>query len=215
MIHWVFQSARAAALWAMLLGLWTGCANGPHQAELTTLADLKDSLATAKSMLGQLDVDTLASTRAWASEELRAFEVMLSDSGMVLSKEEGLVIAEVSRARRLLKDFPDRIVRTDASIDRALNQISSFAHLLESKAPTDGAGHAVDSAYISDNLAQEVRIARALLASVEETTQYAERGSLTAAAVRTDADRLKTQLRARLAQLVIARSEDGANPTPR
>jgi hypothetical protein len=208
MIHRVLSSTRVATVSVLLLGMAVGCANNPHQAEIAELQGLRDSLEAAKADLVQLPADTLNATLTWATDEFRNFEVMMRDTGMVLTKDEGLIVAEVSRARRLLKDFPERRTRIGEAIDRALNQTAGLAQLLTEQQATDGAGNTVDSAYIADNLRLELRIGRDLCASVAETADYAERGQATAEAVREQADSLATVLRARLAQLVLARAND-------
>lgn len=208
MIHRVFPSTWAVTFAVMLFLVFAGCANNPHEAEIAELQNVRDSLVVAQSDLAQLPADTLTATLTWATDEFRNFEVMMRDTGMVLTKEEGLIVAEVSRARRLLKDFPERRSRIGEAIDRALNQTTGLVQLLSEQKTTDGAGHAVDSAYIADNLRLELRIGRDLCASVTETADYAERGLATAEAVRDQADSLATILRARLAQLVLARAND-------
>ena len=208
MIHRVLLSTRVATFAVLLLGLFSGCANNPHQAEIAELQGLRDSLVSAKMDLAALPADTLTATLNWATDEFRNFEVMMRDSDMVLTKPEGLIVAEVSRARRLLKDFPERNARIGEAIDRALNQTAGLVELLNEQKSLDAAGNTVDSAYIADNLRLELRIGRDLCASVAETEDYATRGLATAEAIRSQADSLATTLRARLAQLVLARANN-------
>ena len=204
MIHKSMSQWLASAFFA---GVLLGCA-GPHKSEIAELNGVRDSLSAAQAQLATLPADSLAATRAWAVDALREFEVMLKDSGMTLTREEGLIVAEVTRAKRLLKDFPDRITRIDGSINRAQHQIDGLIALLDNRAATDGAGNPVDTTYIRENVTRELRVARDICASVEETKLYARRGLEVKAGAVASVDSLQTVLRARLATLVLNRTED-------
>lgn len=204
MIHKSMSQWLTSAFFA---GVLLGCA-GPHKSEIAELNGVRDSLSAAQVQLASLPVDSLSATRTWALDALREFEVMLKDSGMTLTREEGLIVAEVTRAKRLLKDFPDRINRIDESINRAQHQIDGLIALLDSRAATDGAGNPVDTAYIRENLIRELRVGRDICASVEETELYARRGLEVKAGAVASVDSLQTVLRARLATLVLNRTED-------
>jgi hypothetical protein len=199
MSHWLTSAFFAAVL--------LGCA-GPHKSEIAELNGVRDSLSAAQTQLATLPVDSLATTRSWAVDALRDFEVMLKDSGMTLTREEGLIVAEVTRAKRLLKDFPDRITRMDESINRAHHQIEGLIALLDSRAATDGAGNPIDTTYIRENVTRELRVARDICGSVEETKLYARRGLEVKAGAVASVDSLQTVLRARLATLVLNRTAD-------
>jgi len=214
MIQRVFLGRPTLALLVFWLTFCVGCSEGPYSAEMSELKMLQDSLRTCQGQLSAIPIDSIMVAKNWADGELSTFEVMLSDSGMSLSKNEGLIIAEVSRAKRLLKDFPDRIQRIDQSIDRALNQMHDLTELLAQQAPQDAAGNVVDSAYIRQNVGRELRIARDIIRSVSETEKYALRGGATAEAIQWQADSLKTVLRARLAQLVLGRSDENGTGKP-
>ena len=214
MIQRVFLSRPTLALLVFCVAFCVGCSEGPYSAEMSELKTLQDSLRTCRGQLSAIPIDSIVAAKTWADGELNTFEVMLSDSGMSLSKDEGLIIAEISRAKRLLKDFPDRIQRIDQSIDRAMNQMHDLAELLTQQAPQDAAGNYVDSAYIRQNVSRELRIARDIVRSVSETEKYALRGDATVEAVQGQADSLKTVLRARLAHLVLGRSDENGNGQP-
>jgi hypothetical protein len=154
-----------------------------------------------------LPADSIAQAKSWAEQILWDFELLVADSSAQLTREEGAVISEVARARRLLKDGPERLRTLATSGERTELQLVALIEALRSGATTDGAGTPIDSAYIATNTARELTFARAFLTSVAETQDLARRGLDIAAAATAPADSLKTVLRARYAQALIAASE--------
>ena len=104
-------------------------------------------------------------------------------------------------------DGPERLRTLAQSGERTENQLVALIEALRSGAATDGAGTPIDSAYIATHTARELTFARAYLTSVAETQDLARRGLDIAAAATAPADSLKTVLRARYAQALIAASE--------
>jgi hypothetical protein len=190
------------------LAMLAGCGpRGPKGAAVEELEGALDSVRTAREALGGVPADSIAQAKSWAEQNLWDFELLVADSTAQLTREEGAVISEVARARRLLKDGPERLRTLAQSGERTENQLVALIEALRSGAATDGAGTPIDSAYIATHTARELTFARAYLTSVAETQDLARRGLDIAAAATAPADSLKTVLRARYAQALIAASE--------
>lgn len=174
---------------------------------MAELEGVLDSVRTAREAIAGLPADSIAQAKSWAEQNLWDFELLVADSSARLTREEGAVISEVARARRLLKDGPERLRTLAESGERTEHQLVALIEALRSGAATDGAGTPIDSAYIAANTARELSFARAYLTSVAETEDLARRGLDLTAAATAPADSLKTVLRARYAQALIAASE--------
>ena len=183
------------------LAMLAGCGpRGPKGAAVKELEGALDSVRTAREALGGVPADSIAQAKSWAEQNLWDFELLVADSTAQLTREEGAVISEVARARRLLKDGPERLRTLAQSGERTENQLVALIEALRSGTP-------IDSAYIATHTARELTFARAYLTSVAETQDLARRGLDIAAAATAPADSLKTVLRARYAQALIAASE--------
>lgn len=201
--------AKVAWIAAVAGLVLAGC--GPKDARDTSVDELEgalDSVRVARAALMELPADSIAQAKSWSEQHLWDFELLVSDSTAQLTREEGAIISEVARARRLLKDGPERLRTLAESGERTESQLVALIATLESGATTDGAGTPIDSAYIATNTARELSFARAYLVSVAETQDLARRGLDIAAAAAAPVDSLKTVLRARYAAALIASSEE-------
>jgi hypothetical protein len=201
--------AKVAWIAAVAGLVLAGC--GPKNARDASVDELEgalDSVRMARAALMELPADSIAQAKSWSEQHLWDFELLVSDSTAQLTREEGAIISEVARARRLLKDGPERLRTLAESGERTESQLVALISALESGATTDGAGTPIDSAYIATNTARELSFARAYLVSVAETQDLARRGLDIAAAAAAPVDSLKTVLRARYAAALIASSEE-------
>ena len=82
-------------------------------------------------------------------------------------------------------------------------QLQLLTEAIAQNARVDGAGTPIDSTYIAEQVQTEVRIARELIAALDETTDLARRGMNVVEGARLDNDSLQTILRARLAQYIL------------
>ena len=197
--------------WIAAVAAWVLAGCGPKDARDTSVDELEgalDSVRVARAALVGLPADSIAQAKSWSEQHLWDFELLVSDSTAQLTREEGAIISEVARARRLLKDGPERLRTLAESGERTESQLVALIAALESGATTDGAGTPIDSAYIATNTARELSFARAYLVSVAETQDLARRGLDIAAAAAAPVDSLKTVLRARYAAALIASEEE-------
>jgi len=169
------------------------------------LLQLADSIEVEANALAGLSAAEASGAFLWAQENLREFELLLEDEEMTVTREEGEIISQVSRARRLLKDQSKRRQSILNSQQRTLLQLRGLAQALATEATHDSQGTPMDSAYIAENVARELQMGRTLKATIEETKSYASRGRKTVEEIKPQSDSLQTQLRGRLARLILER----------
>ena len=174
--------------------------NEPRVAELTALAD---SVQWQQRLLEDPSTARAAEAATWAENNLREFELLLDDGNVVVSKEEGRIISDVSRARRLLKDQGSRRTSLPKSAARAIGQLQGLAQAIASGAGKDAAGSPIDSAYIAREMKVELAIGRDVMRALEETQQLAERGIAIWQKTASRCDSLQTVCRSRLAKAII------------
>ena len=169
------------------------------------LLQLADSIEVEANALAGVSAAEASGAFLWAQENLREFELLLEDEEMTVTREEGEIISQVSRARRLLKDQSKRRQSILNSQQRTLLQLRGLAQALTNEATHDSQGTPMDSAYIAENVARELQMGRTLKATIEETKSYASRGIKTVEEIKPQSDSLQTQLRGRLARLILER----------
>lgn len=179
----------------------------PRQAALDQLHELHESVSVAYEQLRALPADSILASARWARVNLQELELLMSDGHIEITKTEGAIVSEVSRARRLLKDHESRRNRLTQNTERTQLQLKLLTEAIAQNATVDGSGKPIDSSYIAQQVAIETRIARELIEALEETIDLAQRGVLVAQGARADNDSLQIVLRARLAQYIL----DGAN----
>lgn len=179
----------------------------PRQAALDQLHELHESVSVAYEQLRALPADSILASARWARVNLQELELLMSDGHIEITKTEGAIVSEVSRARRLLKDHESRRNRLTQNTERTQLQLKLLTEAIAQNATVDGSGTPIDSSYIAQQVAIETRIARELIEALEETIDLAQRGVLVAQGARADNDSLQIVLRARLAQYIL----DGAN----
>ena len=191
-----------AACLSLVITLLIGCTSqgDPRAEELNALAD---SIHANLRLLDQPRAEQAVEAAEWATRNLREFELLLEGGLVTVSKEEGEIISDVSRARRLLKDQGQRRNSLPKSATRAIGQLHGLAEAIQSGAAEDATGSAIDSAYISREMQTELAIGRDVVQALQETQQLAERGIAIWQSTAARSDSLQTICRARLAKAII------------
>lgn len=190
------------ALLGLVATLLFGCApqGDPRAGELSALAD---SIQTHLRLLDQPSAEQSAEAAEWATRNLREIELLLEGGLVTVSKEEGQIISDVSRARRLLKDQGQRRNSLPKSAARAISQLRGLAEAIRSGATADATGTAIDSTYIAREVQAELAVGRDVVKALVETQQLAERGIAIWQKTSVRSDSLQTVCRARLAKAII------------
>lgn len=184
----------------MVLG---ACGTAPHRAELEALESALLAMQTSASAYAELPQDSIDATREWATTQLQDFELLASDSSVVLSRPEGAIISDVSRVKRLLKDNPQRRQALEKAQAQATSQIQMLMEALRSNATVDGVGTPIDSTYIRLQVKAECTAAEQVAASWRETANYATQALSLAQSTIPMSDSLGTELRKRLARWIL------------
>ena len=191
--------------WIVAMSLCACQSNVEFQNQENQLVGLADSIEIDAQALVSIPAEDAANAFQWAQKNLREFELLLEDEDMTVTREEGAVISEVSRARRLLKDQSKRRKSLANSQKRTLLQLRGLAQALAHEATHDSQGTPIDSAYIAQNLSRELEMGRLLKNSINETRSYASRGIAIVEKIKPKSDSLQTSLRGRLARLILER----------
>ena len=191
--------------WFFAIALIACNSNARFHSQEKQLLELADSIEIEASALANAPAAEASGAFLWAQENLREFELLLEDEEMTVTREEGEIISQVSRARRLLKDQSKRRQSILNSQQRTLLQLRGLAQALANEATHDSQGTSMDSAYIAENVTRELQMGRTLKATIEETKSYASRGIKTVEEIQLQSDSLQTQLRGRLARLILER----------
>ena len=186
----------------MLSALLVSCASDrdPRVVELEALAD---SIGAQQALLNEPASERVAEAAAWAENNLREFELLLEGGLVTVSKTEGEIISDVSRARRLLKDQAQRRNALPKSAARAMKQLRGLAQAISSGAAQDATGADIDSAYIAREIQTELRIGRDIVQALAETQDLAFRGIALWERTASRSDSLQTVCRSRLAEAII------------
>jgi len=201
-VRWSFLWGSAA--WMM------GCSN-PHQETIKELQALADSVELELVRLEEPSEENVVAAYNWADSQLREFELLLEGGLVTVSKSEGQIISEVSRARRLLKDQAKRRLSLPKSAERATMQLRGLADAIASQNPKDAAGTPIDDVYIERETALEMGIARDVIDALEETQELATRGISIEQAIHQQCDSLQTVCRSRLAQAILGSDSNPAS----
>jgi len=192
----------ALASWTLAAWTLTGCISRDSQPAFQ-LRELSDSIRTELACLQTPSDAASATAFAWTDDQLREFRLLLDEERVEISKQEGQIISDVSRARRLLKDQAQRRSSLPKAAERAMSQLTNLANALSAGATHDANGDAMDSAYIAKEMKTEIQIARDLVRALQETQDLAIRGIRLRESIASSSDSLQTVLRSRLAKAIL------------
>ena len=185
-----------------VLLLLSSCAP-QSDSRVSTLTALADSIQSKQRLLEEPSSAETAEAASWAEANLREFELLLSDGNVIVSKEEGRIISDVGRARRLLKDQGSRRTSLPKSAARATAQLRALSQVIASGAAQDAEGTRIDSAYIASEMETELTIGRDVVRAFQETQELAERGIAIWQKTAERCDSLQLVCRSRLAKAII------------
>jgi|TARA_B110000093_G_scaffold176342_1_gene211763 hypothetical protein len=123
-----------------------------------------------------------------------------ADSNVVFIKADALVIEELSKASRYLKDAPSRFIGVFNEITRCKSQISGLIGLIKSGAEIDALGDSIDNTYIKHNTVIEIEAVIKLEKVLTETLKLSRLGLESDSASWSDIDSLLLVKRGQWAQ---------------
>lgn len=194
----VFRGLFALSLTAMLI---TGC--GRHRDEIRQLDEALIRLDSCQAVLDSLPMAEIDSTRVWVGNQWQDFSLFANDSLLEITREEGAVIADVGRIRRLLKDFPSKYKGVGEALVLSRSQIEALRAALEDGATQDRNGARMDDAYVTAQVANELGFVDKVALGVMETNLFGRQAVAAADTTRARADSVAQVLRGRMAERLI------------
>lgn len=114
------------------------------------------------------------------NQALKTMNTQLRSAQMVLDQREvdehtALLFADYTRARRLVKDFPQRMRTLPGEVERTNHQLKGLRNALTAGASKDGMGNKITPEYVKVQYTTEINLARGLTDELLNTADYTER----------------------------------------
>lgn len=156
-----------------LICFLSGCSD--HKTELSLHAAYTE-LENLEELVSEAPLDSINAVRNWLLEAKKDFVWLGSDSNVVFVRSDAMVIEELSKANRYLKDAPNRFAGIFQEIERCKTQVSGLIDVIESGAELDALGDSIDDIYIKRNVEIELDAVLKLEDVVTETLRLARLG---------------------------------------
>jgi len=160
-------------LFGGLICFLSGCSD--HKTKLSLHAALTE-LKDLEGLVREAPLDSINSVRDRLLEVKKDLVWLGSDSNVVFVRSDALVIEELSKANRYLKDSPIRFAGIFQEIERCKTQVSGLVDVIESGAELDALGDSIDDIYIKRNVEIELEAVLKLEGVVTETLRLARLG---------------------------------------
>lgn len=166
------------SLW-ILLGLsaiaFQACESSAERyaKEITALDSTLAAVDSAALVFGTIPVEEVSQAFATINKDLKAAQYLLETEEVGL--ETAQLFAEYTRARRLIKDFPQRMRTLPAELERTRLQLTGLKKALEDGATADAMGNKITPEYVKKQQELELNLARGLCDELVNTADYAKR----------------------------------------
>lgn len=151
----------------------SGCSD--HKTELSLHAAFTE-LESLEELVREAPLDSINSVRDWLLEAKKDLVWLGADSNVVFVRSDAMVIEELSKANRYLKDSPNRFAGIFQEIERCKTQVTGLIDVIESGAELDALGDSIDDIYIKRNVEIELDAVLKLEDVVTETLRLARLG---------------------------------------
>jgi|TARA_B110000196_G_scaffold54137_1_gene44761 hypothetical protein len=151
----------------------SGCSD--HKTELSLHAAFTE-LESLEELVREAPLDSINSVRDWLLEAKKDLVWLGSDSNVVFVRSDAMVIEELSKGIRYLKDSPNRFAGIFQEIERCKTQVTGLIDVIESSAELDALGDSIDDIYIKRNVEIELDAVLKLEGIVTETLRLARLG---------------------------------------
>jgi len=160
-------------LYGGLICFLSGCSD--HKTELSLHAAFTE-LESLEELVREAPLDSINSVRDWLLEAKKDLVWLGADSNVVFVRSDAMVIEELSKANRYLKDSPNRFAGIFQEIERCKTQVTGLIDVIESGAELDALGDSIDDIYIKRNVEIELDAVLKLEDVVTETLRLARLG---------------------------------------
>ena len=183
----------------------SGCSD--QQTELTLHAAFTE-LEDLEELAKEAPLDSINSVRDRLQEVKKDLVWLGADSNVVFVRTDAMVIEELSKASRYLKDSPKRFAGIFLEIERCKTQVTGLIDVIESGAELDALGDSIDDVYIKRNADIELVAILKLEDVVTETLRLARLGLETDSSSRASIDSLLEVKRGQWARGVAKAGEE-------
>jgi len=188
-----------------LICFLSGCSE--NKTELSLHAAFTE-LENLEKLVNETPLDSINSVRDWLLEAKKDLVWLGSDTNVVFVRTDAIVIEELSKATRYLKDSPNRFAVIFQEIERCKTQVSGLIDVIESGAELDALGDSINDLYIKRNVQIELDAVLKLEDVVTETLRLARLGLETDLSSRESIDSLLEVKRGQWARGVAKAGEE-------
>ena len=135
-----------------------------------------NKLEDLEELVKEAPLDSINSVRDRLLEMKKDLVWLGSDSNVVFVRSDALIIEELSKGNRYLKDSPSRFAGIFQEIERCKTQVSGLVDVIETVADLDALGDSIDEVYIKKNVEIELNAVVKLEGVVMETLRLARLG---------------------------------------
>ncbi|WP_306641651.1 hypothetical protein [Sanyastnella coralliicola] len=175
-----------------LSALIFSCGGPKHDfsSQLSSLDSLKSEVASAQERFDELDASAISGALKTIKSDMASMNLL---SHGAITEAEAEVFSEYNRAKRLIKDFPQRHRRISEECERTLSQLTGLSDALRSGATQDAQGNKITPEYVKKNYDIESRVASSLIEEANNTIDFATRGLATYNEMKPQVDALLEQ----------------------
>jgi len=190
-----------AGMGAAVLAIGCTTAGAEHVKPLEQArADVQTGLAT----LHAWNVDSVSEARARIAERFKDLDWLTGDSLVTFRVQDADIVGDWARARRFLKDGPERLRQLAADGATCETQCAGLAAAIRQGAEVDAEGTPMDEAYFRVQVARELEVVAQWTQAVAETARLVSLGTTLEGATRPRIDSLIVAKRAEWAQQIHA-----------
>ena len=158
-----------------MVAIWMGCSK-PGDENLSALNEAKRNVDTGLATLDHWNVDSAKSVRERVSEKFKDLDWLMADSSLTFGVDEGQIIGNWVRARRYLKNAPERISVLGNEGRLCASQLQNLIQAINSQATEDANGTPMDEAYFQRESKREIEAVSQWREAVSETDRMVQLG---------------------------------------
>ena len=158
-----------------MVAIWMGCSK-PGDENLSALNEAKRNVDTGLATLDHWNVDSTKAVRERVSEKFKDLDWLMADSSLTFGVDEGQIIGNWVRARRYLKNAPERITVLGNEGRLCASQLQNLIQAINSQATEDANGTPMDEAYFQRESKREIEAVSQWRAAVSETDRMVQLG---------------------------------------
>ena len=158
-----------------MVAIWMGCSK-PGDENLSALNEAKRNVDTGLATLDHWNVDSTKAVRERVSEKFKDLDWLMADSSLTFGVDEGQIIGNWVRARRYLKNAPERITVLGNEGRLCASQLQNLIQAINSQATEDANGTPMDEAYFQRESKREIEAVSQWREAVSETDRMVQLG---------------------------------------